>query len=660
VRQFRVRGGVDEPLCCTCERTVYPVDETRTRGPRADEPHPELPESLAWLYEPPPEERSRRRRSYAPGPPPTDIDSGAPRDPEALPTLLPFSAPPEEPPPAAHRGPVRGLRRAFARFDESRTDTSFRRSDAEEHDAERRAGGTTDWTTPVARPFAPPAHHGDDAHASEPDAQHDDDRYEEPLEAPAPDRPVPDESLAGVWAPDASEPEASVPDEPREPEGSVLEPVDRGSREEPAGDLPADETRLEDLGAEGMYEPQDERLEEPAEDAFDERTEITDEAIDEITDEPTGQVIGVGGDEPMHDQPAEEPSEPPWPRAWHDRAPTAVHHDRELNLFEPVPLDVPAEPPADPEPLPSWNRLVAWPSPDADDVASAESSAHVTEQPPAGDNHQSLEPAADPDRPPLPIRPRLATLVNRPAPLTDLPGATVPPSAVGPGARPDGVHDDRQAQDDAPDTSVVENAPDVEAEHAGPTMPEPRPRLSGLLRRPAADAPEPPPSDARTVDLRDPAPDVAIVDTPDTPDSAEVRDGEDAADPRAEAAQRFAIPPRPDLADPALTPLWVAVRDALQGGSRHDAPAVDVRGLDQSGRRALAGLLGVPTVRAATRVDLALLERIVAVTAGLPLAIAAERFVPAAGRRARAQSRTAPVRAAQEWLDAHPRLAAMP
>ncbi len=153
------------------------MDETRTRGPRADEPHPELPESLAWLYEPPPDERSRRRRSYAPGPPPTDIDPGAPRDPEALPTLLPFSAPPEEPPPAAHRGPVRGLRRAFARFDESRTDTSFRRPDAEEHDAERRAGGTTDWTTPVARPFAPPAHHGDDAPASEPDAQHDDDRY---------------------------------------------------------------------------------------------------------------------------------------------------------------------------------------------------------------------------------------------------------------------------------------------------------------------------------------------------------------------------------------------------------------------------------------------------------------------------------------------------
>ncbi len=89
---------------------------------------------------------------------------------------------------------------------------------------------------------------------------------------------------------------------------------------------------------------------------------------------------------------------------------------------------------------------------------------------------------------------------------------------------------------------------------------------------------------------------------------------------------------------------------------------VDVRGLDQAGRRAVAGLLGVPAVRASMRVDLRELEGIVQAASGLDLATAADRFVPLCvpARRARAQSRMAPVRAGQEWLEDHPAMAARP
>src|SRR4051794_14282586 len=96
-----------------------PVDDTRTRDPRSGRPHPELPESLAWLYDPAPEDRSAELSSPEP---PSALDDGeSPRaDTEALPTLLPISAPPDEPTATAYPGPVRGLRGAFARLDESR------------------------------------------------------------------------------------------------------------------------------------------------------------------------------------------------------------------------------------------------------------------------------------------------------------------------------------------------------------------------------------------------------------------------------------------------------------------------------------------------------------------------------------------------------------
>jgi uncharacterized protein (TIGR02679 family) len=56
------------------------------------------------------------------------------------------------------------------------------------------------------------------------------------------------------------------------------------------------------------------------------------------------------------------------------------------------------------------------------------------------------------------------------------------------------------------------------------------------------------------------------------------------------------------------------------------------------------------------------LEDVVRELSGLSLAAAVERYVPvpAPGRRARAQARVAPVRAAQEWLQAHPAMADQP
>ena len=145
------------------------------------------------------------------------------------------------------------------------------------------------------------------------------------------------------------------------------------------------------------------------------------------------------------------------------------------------------------------------------------------------------------------------------------------------------------------------------------------------------------------------------------PDVAQQPEVQAAGSDDVEVHEPPAVPPRPDLGDPALGPVWTAVHEALQSPARHALPAVDVRGLDQAGRRALAGLLGVPTVRAATRVDLAELEAVVTADAGMTLATAAERFVPlGTGRRARTQTRTAAVRAGQEWLAAHPAMAALP
>jgi hypothetical protein len=135
---------------------------------------------------------------------------------------------------------------------------------------------------------------------------------------------------------------------------------------------------------------------------------------------------------------------------------------------------------------------------------------------------------------------------------------------------------------------------------------------------------------------------------------------DEAAVHERDVPQAPVVPPRPELGNPALGPVWTAVREALQS-TTHTGTAVDVRGLDRAGRRALAGLLGVPTVRAATRVDLTELETAVLAAGGTSLAAAAERFVPlGTGRRARTQTRTAAVRAGQEWLEAHPAMAALP
>ena len=77
------------------------MDDTRTRDARAGRPRRDLPESLAWLYDQDGDEQelSREPRPYVPGaavPPGPVTSGGQPADPEALPTLLPFSAPEAE------------------------------------------------------------------------------------------------------------------------------------------------------------------------------------------------------------------------------------------------------------------------------------------------------------------------------------------------------------------------------------------------------------------------------------------------------------------------------------------------------------------------------------------------------------------------------------
>jgi uncharacterized protein (TIGR02679 family) len=192
---------------------------------------------------------------------------------------------------------------------------------------------------------------------------------------------------------------------------------------------------------------------------------------------------------------------------------------------------------------------------------------------------------------------------------------------------------------DAPSVPVGEHArPDAEP---GSSTDDERPADDAL----AEDTP------AEDLVVEDPLPEDAAVEVP----SAVVPLAQDAAPDVAAGA-----PPAPDLGDPGLRPLWAAVREKLPGSNIPADGLADVRGLDRGGRQALAGLLGVPAVRAATRVDLAELERIVHEVTGLPLAAAAERFAPIDrfARRARAHTRTAPLRAAQEWLDAHPATAA--
>ncbi|MGZ4612609.1 MAG: TIGR02679 domain-containing protein, partial [Kineosporiaceae bacterium] len=132
-----------------------------------------------------------------------------------------------------------------------------------------------------------------------------------------------------------------------------------------------------------------------------------------------------------------------------------------------------------------------------------------------------------------------------------------------------------------------------------------------------------------------------------------------APEPGAAPAPPASVPP--ELAHPALAPLWAAVREAL----RHPAPTgdrtIELRGLDRAARRAVADLLGVP-VRATHRVDLGVLEGIVHHTAGLPLGSVAELAGPLAGdgRRVRARTRTGAVRAGRDWLETHPAVGAQP
>ena len=168
-------------------------------------------------------------------------------------------------------------------------------------------------------------------------------------------------------------------------------------------------------------------------------------------------------------------------------------------------------------------------------------------------------------------------------------------------------------------------------------------------------------------DPADPAAEPALDLQDPTPAETDAEPAEPApkAEPDAQAEQAEQAEPDPDpidqegvrLDDPALRPLWSAARNAAR--SPGDA-LVQVRGLDRSGGEALARLLGRRAARSAARIDLSELERVVEHRTGLPLAAVLDDLAPPveSSRRARTDARTAPLRAGQDWLEAHPTLAA--
>ncbi len=515
------------------------MDDTRTRDARAGRPRPELPESLAWLYdapadEQPPAAEPEPAAAAPPAPPRSAAPAPPASDPEALPTLLPFSAADDD---------VEGFDDEPGPFPLTAAPNAYLAPPAMPLTQPRPAWreGPSPWAAPAEPATPPPLPQASPDPEPEP--------YELPplFDTPRFTRPSPPPLPADLWP-------------------STAAAEDRFAADEPAQD-----------------------------------------------DEPDGP----------------EPDDV--------RTVADAHED----VAEGSDLPGPATPA---EPLP-WRDLRSAAADTPDWMTSARPFAPFGAPSPADDGVSLFEP------------------VVRPAPLdAHQPGPDVPAPAP--------VTDDREARAVAAFAAFA----DVEAEQPESELalaPEPVPAAEDDVPAQAVDEP------AEAFDeLVDEAADEPVempVETPvempvkmpvKMPVEAQVRalDGStvDPLDLIAVPAEPV-VPPRPELGDPALGPLWTAVREALQSSARHTEPTVDVRGLDQAGRRAVAGLLGVPAVRAATRVDLAELEAVVTEHGGMTLAAAAERFVPVGqGRRARTQTRTAALRAGQEWLEAHPAMAAQP
>jgi hypothetical protein len=327
-----------------------------------------------------------------------------------------------------------------------------------------------------------------------------------------------------------------------------------------------------------------------------------------------------------------EPERPqPRPEQW---APGA-----RVSLFEPVRREVPAGLPSAPGPLPGHDEL-DQPGSDGDEPTAPGEGEQAPAEHAAGAEAVSVDEAtaADDDEPP--------------ADLDELPvDHDEPPVGDDEAADHDEVADHEESVHDG---EAVER--DDAADHDDPPV-DPVPPVGGGASADDArmDVSEP------AGHVEQPATDLGEI-TPELDAQRQALPDESLAEPPEAPPHPPAASPLPDLADPALAPLWAAVRDALQAPAGTADALVDVRGLDRRSREAVAVLLDVRAVRSAARVDLARLDRVVREASGLPLADAAERYlpVPAPGRRARSQARVAPVRAAQDWLDAHPALAAQP
>jgi uncharacterized protein (TIGR02679 family) len=114
------------------------------------------------------------------------------------------------------------------------------------------------------------------------------------------------------------------------------------------------------------------------------------------------------------------------------------------------------------------------------------------------------------------------------------------------------------------------------------------------------------------------------------------------------------------VTDPALAPLWDAVHAQLERRSRRGEGTVTVRGLDRSGRHAVAALLGRPVVRDTVQVSLPELDDLLrsrVLTGGLLGVVEEVTGRPVRDRRAEregvASERERPFLAAARWLDGH-------
>jgi len=113
------------------------------------------------------------------------------------------------------------------------------------------------------------------------------------------------------------------------------------------------------------------------------------------------------------------------------------------------------------------------------------------------------------------------------------------------------------------------------------------------------------------------------------------------------------------LREPALQPVWLAVRERLQSNGIEPRGKVTLRDLDRSARHAVSGLLGRPVLRETVRVDLAELDEVIGARSGGGLvAVVAALTGPLTDRVAlrsdRDTARQAPYTAVRAWLDEHP------